>query len=57
MTNNNAALIAPNIRELVNIVEGLLTCPKTLQQLRLNVKKLGRPNAASVIADDLLKFE
>ncbi|MEI6286271.1 MAG: glycosyltransferase [Bacillota bacterium] len=57
LTDNNAALIAPNIKELVNIVEGLLTCPKTLQQLRINVKNLGSPNAASAIADELLKFE
>ncbi|MFA6075224.1 MAG: glycosyltransferase [Negativicutes bacterium] len=57
LTSNNAAIVAPNINELINIVEGLLTCPKTLQQLHLNVMNLGRPDAAAAIADELLKFE
>lgn len=56
LTKNKAAVIASSTDDLVNIVDGLLACPKTLESLRQNVRRIARPNAAAAIADELLKF-
>ena len=57
LVRNKAGLVAKNVRELANIVEGLLQCRLTLEELRQNALRLGRPEAAATIARELLRFE